>query len=127
MGDSVSQQMRLRHIPLHILQAELGAFLVQLQPSDFVLEVPQRGEDCWRQTLHDVQEKRMEHIRGSMELFYILLKTKEQRLRRDARRGWRRVTWIDDRCRRGRDILVVWHHVAHAVAMGQRSTTIPKR
>lgn len=62
--------------------------------------------------------------RGSMELFHILLKNKEQELRRDAR-GW---TVDGGRGhRRSRDTLVAWHHVAHAVAMVRRTTTMPKR
>lgn len=37
---------------------------------------------------------------------------------------WR---WTNDGRRCSRDTLVVWHHVAHAVAMVQRTTAIPKR
>lgn len=48
VGDSVSEVMHLRHIPLHHLQAELRALFVRLQPSDFFLEAPQRGEDGWK-------------------------------------------------------------------------------
>lgn len=53
---------------------------------------------------------------------------KEQQLRRGA---WMvdggRWRWTNDGRRCSRDTQVVWHHVAHAVAMVQRTTAIPKR
>lgn len=39
VDDFFSEQMRMRNISLHILQGELGTLFVQLQLSDFFLEV----------------------------------------------------------------------------------------